>query len=133
MATKRAKTKAPKAKPFAADVERKREVQILTRSRNLQRRAVKLSRDVTRAVRQADAARLTAARELCADTGYAVFGVAEWDAMTKTIESLRAENERLIRGADLELQTLEAARAETERIASESRAARKAQPAGAAQ
>src|SRR5215831_6329735 len=83
------KTKTPARKPFAADVERQREAAILRRSRALQKRVVDLSRAVTRAVRQADGARLTAARELCADTGFGVFGVDEVKQAQLAVEIMR--------------------------------------------
>jgi ATP:corrinoid adenosyltransferase len=69
----------------SAEVEARHEEQTLRRLKSMHRRIVALSRDVKRAVRAADAARLDAARELCADTGFAVFLIDEVAATQRTV------------------------------------------------
>lgn len=77
MPKKTVKHKTVRENLTKVEIEARREAAALRRLKAQQRRIVTLSRDLRRAVRAADGARLDAARELCADTGYAVFGIAE--------------------------------------------------------
>jgi hypothetical protein len=78
------------------EMAKQRELQTLHRINRLHQRIVAVSRDVRRSVRRADVARLDAARELCADTGFGVFGISEVDTMQRQVEALRAANSTLM-------------------------------------
>lgn len=93
-------------KVTAVEVEVRREQQTLRRLRDQQKRIVSLSRELRRAVRTADGARLEAARELCADTGFAVFGIVEIEIRERQLEEARARVDELT----LRVQELTAAR-----------------------
>jgi hypothetical protein len=77
MSKKSAKRPNLKQKLTSVEVEARHEEQTLRRLKSMHRRIVALSRDVKRAVRAADVARLDAAQELCAETGFAVFLIDE--------------------------------------------------------
>lgn len=93
MAKKTTKHKSIRERVTATEVAARQEAAQIRRLRDQQRRITDLSRALTRAVKTADVARLNAARALCEDTGYVVYGVEQIDAITKSNESLREENE----------------------------------------
>jgi tartrate dehydratase alpha subunit/fumarate hydratase class I-like protein len=104
MAKKTAKTRNVRQRVTNVEAEAAHVEASLRRMDRQQKRIVTLARHVKRAVRTADAARLDAARALCADTGFAVFLIDEvgatqrkvyeqqdmLDALRKRIEELEA-------------------------------------------
>lgn len=89
MSKKPAKHKPTREKVVSVEAEARHEQQQLRRLRNLHRSIRDLSRSLVRAVRTADGARLNAARELCEQTGWGVFDVAEFDHTVRAVETLR--------------------------------------------
>lgn len=104
MAKKTAKIRNVRQRVSSVEAEAAHVEASLRRMDRQQKRIVTLARHVKRAVRTADAARLDAARELCADTGFAVFLIDEvgatqrkvyeqqdmLDALRKRVEELEA-------------------------------------------
>jgi small ligand-binding sensory domain FIST len=91
MSKKKVRRKLVGADVDNIELNNRREQQQLRRLRDQQRRITDLSRALRRATRQADVARLDAARELCAETGYGVFGLEEWDKLNAAVDELERE------------------------------------------
>jgi hypothetical protein len=89
MAKTKNTTKGQSIRMGSVEAKNRRDAQELRRLRYQQRRIVDLSRALSRATRAADKARLDAARELCTDTGWGVFGIVEWAAREREIRQLR--------------------------------------------
>lgn len=83
-----------------AEVNAQREVATLARLKRQQQRITDLARQLTRAVRRADVARLAAARELCADTGWDVFDAGQVAADQRQLEYVTHQLKAAIEEAD---------------------------------
>lgn len=91
------------SKLSAAETEALKQQQLLRRLRNQQRAITSLARELTRAVKRADLARLLVARELCVDTGWGVFEIREVKQRAENAErAAENANQLLLRIEELQ-------------------------------